>query len=60
MTIYGDYVALAVTDGGRWHIQGPHADLALCGRRLGADRRRVELHVSFLECPSCMQKGGEA
>lgn len=59
-TIYGDYVALAVaTPNSQWHIQGRQADLALCGKRLTGDRRRMELHVSLLECPKCMDLGGK-
>jgi hypothetical protein len=55
-TIYGDYVAHAVSSrgGGAWHIQGSESDLALCGKRLGGDLSRMDLHVSLLECPRCM------
>lgn len=56
-TIYGDYVAPAVTDGGRWHIQGVPADHALCGKSLRADRRRMELHISLVECSQCKDVG---
>lgn len=60
-TIYGDYVALglASSGGGAWHAQGRQADLALCGKRLSGDLRRMELHVSLLECARCMKLGGE-
>lgn len=57
-TIYGDYVALAVTDGGQWHIQGvPKADTALCGKTMAGNRRRMELHISLVECPRCKERG---
>lgn len=59
-TIYGDYVAFAVSvrGGGPWHIQGPLARQALCGKALTGDLSRMELHVSLLECVRCMEKGG--
>lgn len=58
-TIYGDYVAPAVaaSGAGRWHIEGDQPDLALCGQRLSGSLRRMRLHVSLLECPSCMSRG---
>lgn len=60
-TIYGDYVAPAVAaTSSAWHIQGDKSDLALCGKRLTGDLRRMNLHVSLLECSTCMSLGGEA
>lgn len=57
-TIYGDYVAPAVASTlSQWHIQGNEPDVALCGKRLSGDLRRMDLHVAFLECSTCMALG---
>lgn len=58
-TIYGDYVAAAVSQhgGGPWHIQGPQADVALCGKVLTGSLSRMELHICFVECSNCKQAG---
>lgn len=59
-TIYGDYVAPAVSNGGAWHIEGDTERSPLCGRTLiGGDINKMELHVSLLECTRCMKLGGE-
>lgn len=60
--IYGNYVAHAVastSESGPWHIQGPSEKSALCGKTLRGDLRRMDLHVSLLECIDCMLIGAK-
>lgn len=63
-TIYGNYVALGLAQtGGRWHIQGTdryESNLTLCGQLLTGSKSRLDLHVSFIECPRCMDLGADA
>lgn len=60
-TIYGDYVAPAIASTSScWHIRGSRERIALCGAEIKGDVRQMDLHVSFLECSTCMKLGGEA
>ena len=64
-TIYGDYVAPAISSRsstGPWHIDAEDPNrpsLTLCGKTLTGDLSRMSLHVSLLECSTCMKMGGE-
>jgi hypothetical protein len=64
-TIYGDYVAPAITSRTHmspWHIDVEDPDqpgLTLCGKTLTGDLSRMSLHVSLMECSTCMKMGGE-
>lgn len=59
-TIYGDYVAPAVTVSGAagpWHIESEQGGVTLCGKTLSGTLSHMDLHVSFLECSRCMALG---
>jgi hypothetical protein len=64
-TIYGDYVAPAISSPwtvSPWHIDAEDPDqpgLTLCGKTLTGYLSRMSLHVSLLECSTCMKMGGE-
>lgn len=64
-TIYGDYVAPAISSPSTvspWHIDAEdptRPGLTLCGKTLTGYLSRMSLHVSLLECSTCMKMGGE-
>ena len=59
--IYGRYVAFCLSNGGQWHIQGQNrreSNETLCGTILTGDKRRLDINVGLIECPTCMALGG--
>ncbi len=61
-TIYGDYTAQAISGSSTqtWHILGEvETKASLCGKVIRGDLHMMMLHVSLLECSTCMKLGAE-